>query len=333
MTDNAANIPDGPPSEAPATTTTSAHPVDAPAEGVVATPPLAPIAATPGSDVELIGRQTATAVTPGEGEAVGVGAGAAAIGTAAAAGATTGPSDPSPWSAPRWGAADDAPRWSYGVVTPPPGEAETAVVDGNQPELPFGVPEPRSRSAARALPMFGPIGRPRSALLVILLSVLTLGAYALGWHHRINRELEEFDPKLHSRPGRSMLAVLVPWLAGLAATLAGAAVIITTRMAVRLPFDLHVTTTQAYLLLAGLLAVPYLMLVLSFSTVAVVMTLERLRAVEEHVGATTDRQVRPVGNALLLAIPVIGGLILLAVEQRRLNAIWQAVERSGRTFS
>ncbi len=111
------------------------------------------------------------------------------------------------------------------------------------------------------------------------------------------------------------------------------ALIITTRLGVHLPFDIHVAGWQAYALLAGLAAVPYLTLLLPFSAVAVVMTLERLRSVEEHVGATTDRQVRPVGTSLFLSIPVVGGLMLLAIEQRRLNAIWQAVSTSGHLYS
>ncbi|MDQ6847906.1 MAG: hypothetical protein M3019_10075, partial [Candidatus Dormibacteraeota bacterium] len=57
---------------------------------------------------------------------------------------------------------------------------------------------------------------------------------------------------------------------------------------------------------------------------------ERLRCVEEHVGTTTDRQVRAVGSAMLLAVPLIGGLVLLGVAQRRLNAVWAAVAPSGR---
>jgi hypothetical protein len=126
---------------------------------------------------------------------------------------------------------------------------------------------------------------------------------------------------------------MVPWLAGLLVTLAGATLIITTRLGVHLPFNVHLAGWQAYALLAGLAAVPYLALLLPFSAVAVVMTLERLRSVEEHVGATTDRQVRPVGTSLFLAIPLVGGLMLLAIEQRRLNAIWHAMTTSGHLYS
>ena len=178
--------------------------------------------------------------------------------------------------------------------------------------------------------MFGPVGRGRSPLFVVLLSALTLGLYAVLWHQRINRELEEFDPKLHSRPTRSAVAVAVPWVIGLLTTVAGAALIVGARLSIHLPLASHVTSTQADYLLAGLVAVPYLTLLVPFSVVAVVMTLERLRCVEEHIGTTTDRQVRAVGSSMLLAIPLVGGLVLLAVAQRRLNAVWDAVAPSGR---
>ncbi len=233
-------------------------------------------------------------------------------------------------------AGGDLPVWSFadrgtrGGALPP-----MVPVDRHQVELPF---EARSELVAtqpesRPQPLFGPVGTPRSAVLVALLSAVTLGVYALAWHQRINRELEEFDPKMHSRPARSTLAVAVPWLAGLLVTLAGAALILGARMSLQLPFATHVTTTQAYYLLGGLLAVPYLTLLVPFSIVAVVMTLERLRCAEEHVGTTTDRQVRAVGTSLLLALPVVGGLLLIGVAQRRANAIWDAVAPTGRLVS
>jgi len=212
-------------------------------------------------------------------------------------------------------------------------EPSLAPTDRNQVELPFTPATELVAPTAppdRPQPLFGPVGRGRSPLFVALLSAVTLGVYALIWHHRINRELEEFDPKLHSRPMRSAVAVAVPWVIGLVSTVAGAALIVGERLSVHLPLASHVTTGQSYFLLAGLVAVPYLTLLVPFSVVAVVMTLERLRCVEEHVGTTTDRQVRAVGSSMLLAIPVIGGLVLLGVAQRRLNAVWDAVAPSGR---
>jgi hypothetical protein len=232
---------------------------------------------------------------------------------------------------------EDMPVWSFrgtpvpiGLATPP-----TAPMDQHQVELPFaGATEVvASPPEGRPLPLLGPVGTPRSAILVALLCAATLGIYALIWHHRVNRELEEFDPKLHSRPMRSTAAVVVPWLVGLLVSIAGAVLIVGGRLSVQLPFATHVTTTQAYYLLGGLVAVPYLTLLVPFSVVAVIMTLERLRCAEEHVGITTDRQVRPVGTSMLLALPVIGGLLLIGSAQRRVNAIWDSVAPTGRLYN
>jgi hypothetical protein len=237
---------------------------------------------------------------------------------------TTAVMDPAPQQPP----GEDLPVWSFSEK--PPMRDALAPVDRNQVELPFAAPPTLSAPPeVRSRPLFGPVGAHRSALVVALLSVVTLGVYALVWHHRINRELEEFDPKMYSRPTRSTVAVAAPWLAGLVVTLAGAALIVGARLSLNLPFATHVTTTQAYYLLGGLLAVPYLTLLLPFSVVAVVMTLERLRCAEEHVGTTTDRQVRAVAASALLALPVIGGLLLVGMTQRRVNAVWDGVAPTG----
>ncbi len=167
-------------------------------------------------------------------------------------------------------------------------------------------------------------------MLVPLLAIISIGVYALVWHHRVNRELEEFDPKLSLHPRRSTLAVAVPWLLGTLVSVAGAALIVTARLGIHVPVDVHVPAAQAYSLLGGIALVPYLTLLLPFSAIAVVMTLERVRCVEEHVGRTTDQQVRPVAASLLLAIPIVGGLVLLGMEQGRINAIWDAVAPTGR---
>lgn len=282
-----------------------------------------------GEDVELIGRPAAGSAPEPERDRLAVasventawevsGHGAAPAATA--------------WSEPGVDIVDDAPHWSFRSPTPSLVAEQPSSEAADQPELPFAAPNPPAASPPRPIPMFGPVGQLRSALAVPLLAVATLGLYALVWHQRTNRELELFDPKLHSRPRRSTFAVLIPWIVGLAVSLAGAAALVTARLGVGLPSGLHVTTVQAYALLAGLVAVPYLTLLVPFSLVAVVMTLERLRSVEEHVGTTTDRQVRPVAVSLLLGIPVLGGLVLLAIEQRRLNAIWQSVTPSGRLY-
>ncbi|MBV8300484.1 MAG: DUF4234 domain-containing protein [Candidatus Dormibacteraeota bacterium] len=184
----------------------------------------------------------------------------------------------------------------------------------------YTPPAPPQRLAARSL---GPAGRRRSPLGVALLSIVTLGAYALFWHQRTNRELRDFDPRMHVRPGHSTLAVAIPWALGVLVTLAAGLRIALAVAGVALPFDPHVTVLQAYGLLGSLLLVPYAVIVLPFSAVAMVMTLERARMAEDRVGITTDVQLRPVSLLCVMLVPVIGGLIVQAVVQRRLNRVWQ----------
>jgi len=90
-----------------------------------------------------------------------------------------------------------------------------------------------------------------------------------------------------------------------------------------LPFDPHFTVLQAYGLLGGFLIIPYLELLLPFSAMATVMTLERVRIIEDRMGRTTDVQLRPTRIICWMLLPVAGGLILMAIIQRRLNRAWE----------
>ncbi len=170
---------------------------------------------------------------------------------------------------------------------------------------------------------FGPAGKQRSAFAVVALSIVTLGLYTLVWHHRINREVGYFDTRMHVVPGRSTLAVTIPWVLGWLVSIAGAARIVLAVLNVTLPFDPHFTVLQAYGLLGGGLVIPYLELLLPFSAAAWVMTLERVRIAEDRIGRTTDVQLRPARTVCWLLLPVIGGLVLVATVQRRLNRVWQ----------
>jgi hypothetical protein len=152
----------------------------------------------------------------------------------------------------------------------------------------------------------------------------------LVWHSRNNRELGDFDPQMQVHSGRSAWAVTIPWLAGLAVTLAGAARIGLSSAGATLPFDPHFSVHTAYFLLAGLLAVPYLTVLLPFAFAAVVMTAERIRIVEERVGLTTDVQIRPATVGALLLLPIVGPLLLIGTEQRRINAAWERVDPAPR---
>ena len=329
MANDAAHVPAGP----------NPHPVGAGEPVTVATAldaePISAATTAPPAVVgaEVIGRASSplAGIAAAEPTDARVGAGAPArAGVATAVTATAAP--PSLTSGESaLDLAGAPPGWSFRGGFGRPATAPAPGSSREQAELPFEPVAAGRASAPRPQPPhFGPVGRSRSPLLVPIAAALTLGVYALVWHRTINRELEEFDPKLHSRPVRSALALAVPWLVGLLVTLAGAALIVGSRLGVQLPLAAHVSHLASYLMLGGLAVVPYLTLLLPVSLIAVVMTLERLRCVEEHVGTTTDRQVRPVADALLLAVPVVGGLFLVAAEQRRLNAVWDAVAPPGR---
>ena len=174
-------------------------------------------------------------------------------------------------------------------------------------------------------PSLGPEGKRRPSWAVVVLSVVTLGIYALVWHHSINCEVGDFDTRMHVKAGRSTLAVGVVWFAGLLVSAAGAVLVVTAQMHVTLPYHPPVTTLEQYLMLGGLLAVPYLVLAIPFALLGMVMTLERVRIVEDRVGRPTDVQLRPVAMVWLLIVPVAGGLILQALVQRRLNQVWDLV--------
>lgn len=172
---------------------------------------------------------------------------------------------------------------------------------------------------------FGPVGKRRSPVLVLALCVFTFGLYGLLWHNRNNREMADFDPQMRVHAGRSTWGVAIPWILGLLITLAGAARLILLDMNVALPFDPHIGEKLAVAMLAGLLVVPYLTLLLPFSAVAVAMTAERIRIIEESSGVTSDKQLRPAAALALLLIPLAGPVVLLAREQSRINATWERI--------
>ena len=229
--------------------------------------------------------------------------------------------------------APSPPSWSWPASAPdaaPPADAATNVThlapessSADAEVMVVGeaaVAEPRMPAKSMS---FGPVGKHRSPLAVVALSVVTLGLYTLVWHHRINREVGNFDTRMHVVPGRSTLAVTIPWVLGWLVSIAGAARIVLAVMNVTLPFDPHFTVLQAYGLLGGGLIIPYLELLLPFSAAAWVMTLERVRIVEDRIGRTTDVQLRPARTIFWMLLPVIGGLVLVATMQRRLNRVWQ----------
>lgn len=214
--------------------------------------------------------------------------------------------------------------WDIPAATPP------------VPAYPSGLIAGRD-SATRNRPLDAPLtpslgkeGKRRSPIAVAALSVITLGVYALVWHHRVNVEAADFDTRMYVRAARSAFAVTIAWALGLLVSIAGAVLIVAQQMHVTLPYNPGLTTIEQYLLLGGLVVVPYLVLALPFSVIAMVMTLERVRIVEDRVGTTTDMQVRPVATVWWLAIPIAGGLILMSLVQRRLNRVWEVVAPAAR---
>jgi len=186
--------------------------------------------------------------------------------------------------------------------------------------MPAVLPVEERRLGQTITPTFGPPGRHRSTLAMALLSILTLGIYAIAWHRRVNQEMGDFDPRIHVHPGRSAWAVFLPWFAGLLASAAATGIVLAFHFGV--PLSVHVTAHQALPAVGALGAVPYLVLFIPFSLVAVVSTAERVRLVEEHAGVTTDAQIRPAAVVGWLLFPVFGGLILMGRQQGHLNRIW-----------
>ena len=186
--------------------------------------------------------------------------------------------------------------------------------------MPATLPPEEFRLGQTITPTFGPPGRHRSPLAMALLSIFTLGIYAIAWHRRVNQEMGDFDPRIHVHPGRSAWAVFLPWFAGLLASAAATGIVLAFHFGV--PLDVHVTAHQALPAVGAVAAVPYLLLFIPFSLAAVLFTAERVRLVEEHAGVTTDAQIRPTAVIGWLLFPVIGGLVLMGRQQGHLNRIW-----------
>jgi hypothetical protein len=202
---------------------------------------------------------------------------------------------------------------------PPP--VETLEADPTEVTVVAAITTPEK--AMPKVTSFGPAGKRRSTLAIVVLSVVTLGIYSLVWYHRVNREVGNFDTRMHVIPGRSTAAVAIPWAIGWLVSIVGAVRIVLAVASVALPFNPHFSVLQAYGLLLGGLAIPYLELLLPFSAIAAVMTLERVRIVEDRMGRTTDVQLRPTRVIFWMLLPVVGGLILMAITQRRLNRAWE----------
>jgi hypothetical protein len=206
-----------------------------------------------------------------------------------------------------------------GSAVPPPDET----LEADPPEVTIVAAITTPEKAVPRVGSFGPAGKRRSTLAIVVLSIVTLGIYSLVWYHRVNREVGDFDTRMHVVPGRSTVAVAIPWAIGWLVSIVGATRIVLAVANVTLSFNPHFSVLQAYGLLLGGLLIPYLELLLPFSAVATVMTLERVRIVEDRMGRTTDVQLRPTRAIFWMLLPVAGGLVLMTIMQRRLNRAWE----------
>ena len=211
----------------------------------------------------------------------------------------------------------------------PPAEkaAEPAATTVEVPKVAPWLPATRQQPAPAAtapVPSFGPVGRRRSPAMVVLLSVISLGFYALWWHHRVNKEMAEFDTRMDVDPGMSTWAVALPLIAGwMVAAAAGARYLLA--LSGTPTSDLPITAQQSLFLAFAPLVVPYLILFLPFSAAAVLMTHERARVVEDRVDTPVSRQLQPVTALGWLAVPIVGGLVGMARMQQHLNEVWRSV--------
>ena len=213
---------------------------------------------------------------------------------------------------------------------PPPVADETTIEVIGHAETEPSTETPRwsyARSSAPAhfltVPSLGPVGRRRHPLVVGLLTIVSLGGYNVAWHDQVNGELSDFDARVDVRPGRSAIAVLLPWLASLVTTAAGAALL-------GLKLTGHpvagFTQPEIIALCCGLAAIGLVTVLFPPSLMATLMTLERVRRTEERVGVGSEAQIHPVRRIAVLAIPVVGLIAHIVGVQRRLNAVWATVE-------
>jgi hypothetical protein len=55
-------------------------------------------------------------------------------------------------------------------------------------------------------------GKTRNPWGVWLLSLVTFGIYQLWWYYEVNRELRDYDERIHVQPGVALMAQLFGWI-------------------------------------------------------------------------------------------------------------------------
>ena len=235
------------------------------------------------------------------------------------------------------------PSWDsvphpVGQPAEPPPVAATPAAGGREPVRPAPSPAPLDGAGPSAAPgpaftasqplvatavhSLGPVGRRRSPALVFLAGVLTLGLHPVVWARRVNLEMSQFDPRMVVRPGRSATALAVVAVAPLLAAAAEVARIVADHLG--FAAGLPISASASRWLLAAPALTPVLAILVPFSLVALTMTLERARVVEDRAGVDPEHQLSPAGTVWWGAVPLVGLAMVAARAQHRLNRVWDA---------
>jgi hypothetical protein len=174
---------------------------------------------------------------------------------------------------------------------------------------------------ATAVHSLGPVGRHRSPVLAFVLAVVTLGLYPILWARRATREMAQFDPRMVVSPAHTAWAFAGVTAAPLIAAGAEAARILADHLGSAPSLPLSAQATR-WLLLAPALT-PLLAILVPFSLVAVLMTFERVRVVEDRGGIDPEHQLSPTESVWWTALPVVGLAVFVARGQARLNRVWE----------
>lgn len=175
--------------------------------------------------------------------------------------------------------------------------------------------------AARSVHSLGPVGRRRSPAVAFVLAVMTLGLHPILWVKRANHEMAHFDPRMVVRPGRSSGAVAVAAFVPLLVAVAAAVRVVADRLGSPPSFPLSAQVTRWFVVAPAV--TPLLAVLLPLSLLALTMTLERVRVVEDRAGIDPEHQLMPAETVWWTALPVVGLAIYVARGQGRLNRVWE----------
>ena len=129
-------------------------------------------------------------------------------------------------------------------------------------------------------------------------------------------------------PGRSAGALAIIVALPLFLATAEAARIVADHMGAAPNLPLSAQATRWFLLAPAV--TPLLALLVPFSLVAITLTLERVRVVEDRAGVDPDLQLSPSGVVWWTALPVIGLAVVVARGQGRLNRVWDVCAKPAR---